>query len=839
LSPSYDALRARYREAMGRDRALASRIVRAYGAKARRAGDAARLAEALLLGAEVASEGGRLAAASSRYARALAGFRRLGDRRGEFRVAVSAVQTFARRGDRRQTLRLARLLRRHRGSREERAYAALACGSALSTLGDERAAEASFRAACALAGRPALRAAAEVHLGVCLARRGRAREAVRRFDAALAAYEESGQGLLAAVARHNRGWAAGIAGDLVTAFEDLRAASSAFAAGGDRRRAALARLDEGELLLRLGDSGGAAGAGADAARDLSRLGAHPEAARALLVVARARGGGAAARKALALFRRGGDRAGAAAASVLLHEGVGSAERALFRAGHLLDALDALLRHARSLPPATGARLMEGRIRAYPAALRRWVEPDLHALRAEAGDGIPMLRRAVRAAESIRARIPRVALRAGLLARHLQCYEALARALLARGGARDRREAFLVLDAARARTLRDEMEREAPAIGEAAAVRACRLRLEELWRAAEQAQRQSSDLRSGAPALRREIVAAERDLVSALRRAGGGVARLPAELPRGTCLALATLDGDVHGLLSCDGEVSVWNCGPLARLREEVDAFAFQVARRLHGPGDVAAAGAALDAIDRRLAAGAPPLPPGPLKIVLPPELGSIPFEALSFCAGRPLAHAPSLAERPVARRRGGALLVGIDDGRLPEVRREIAAIARRLPGAQRLEGAAATRDAVLGSIGRTGLVHLAGHAQAREDVPPLSALRASDGWIAAADLAAAPLEGGLFVLSACRTGDPSLRWQGEALGGFPRALLAAGAGAIVASRWEVRDEVARAWMREFYRALARSGPMEALAGARAAVRRAYPHPAEWAAFLLITGRVFR
>jgi CHAT domain-containing protein len=89
------------------------------------------------------------------------------------------------------------------------------------------------------------------------------------------------------------------------------------------------------------------------------------------------------------------------------------------------------------------------------------------------------------------------------------------------------------------------------------------------------------------------------------------------------------------------------------------------------------------------------------------------------------------------------------------------------------------------------------------------------------------------VLSACRTGDPSLRWHGESLGGFPRALLAAGAEAIVASRWEIPDETALAWMRAFYRHLEESGPDGALAHAALAMRDTHPHPADWAGFLLV------
>jgi CHAT domain-containing protein len=153
-----------------------------------------------------------------------------------------------------------------------------------------------------------------------------------------------------------------------------------------------------------------------------------------------------------------------------------------------------------------------------------------------------------------------------------------------------------------------------------------------------------------------------------------------------------------------------------------------------------------------------------------------------------------------------------------------------------LRGEDATREAVLSALNSAGLVHLAGHARARPDLPPLSALPLAKGWLTASDLADVDLEGALVVLSACRTGDSSLRWRNEAWGGFPRALLATGARALIASRWEVRDETAYAWMRTLYPLLCgKMNPEWALtqAARRLRQRKETRHPADWAAFLLI------
>ncbi|MCK6462117.1 MAG: CHAT domain-containing protein, partial [Planctomycetes bacterium] len=122
----------------------------------------------------------------------------------------------------------------------------------------------------------------------------------------------------------------------------------------------------------------------------------------------------------------------------------------------------------------------------------------------------------------------------------------------------------------------------------------------------------------------------------------------------------------------------------------------------------------------------------------------------------------------------------------------------------------------------------------REDLPLMSAVRVADGWLTASDFAHRRSDA-LFVLSACRTGDPSLLYRGEALGGFPRSLLAAGCSGVIASRWEVRDAVAVSWMGYFYGELRRSAPDAAAAVAARRVRERFPHPADWAAFLYLRG----
>ncbi|MEV4838253.1 CHAT domain-containing protein [Nonomuraea sp. NPDC049486] len=114
------------------------------------------------------------------------------------------------------------------------------------------------------------------------------------------------------------------------------------------------------------------------------------------------------------------------------------------------------------------------------------------------------------------------------------------------------------------------------------------------------------------------------------------------------------------------------------------------------------------------------------------------------------------------------------------------------------------------------------------DLPP----EAGNGVLTAADLALTDLNGTrLVVLSAC---DSALgeAWVGEGVFGLRRAVSIAGARSLVMSLWRVPDRQTRDLMTDLYRRLwAGDGLAEALTGARQAMRRKYPHPAYWAAFV--------
>jgi CHAT domain-containing protein len=91
----------------------------------------------------------------------------------------------------------------------------------------------------------------------------------------------------------------------------------------------------------------------------------------------------------------------------------------------------------------------------------------------------------------------------------------------------------------------------------------------------------------------------------------------------------------------------------------------------------------------------------------------------------------------------------------------------------------------------------------------------------------------LVVLSACETGLGELR-TGEGVFGRQRAFILAGARTLVMSLWSVPDEATRELMEDFYgRLLAGEPRADALHAAQQALRRKYPEPFFWGAFVCL------
>jgi tetratricopeptide (TPR) repeat protein len=210
---------------------------------------------------------------------------------------------------------------------------------------------------------------------------------------------------------------------------------------------------------------------------------------------------------------------------------------------------------------------------------------------------------------------------------------------------------------------------------------------------------------------------------------------------------------------------------------------------------------------------------------------------------------------------------------LPGTRKEAETIHRLLPQAQLLLGPAATKQALL-TLGTPGILHIATHGFFREDAatPTLAVSRVSalgearplqhspdpllrsglvlagasaqqapsgpllreETLITALELAGLDLWGTqLVVLSACDTGRGDIK-LGQGVYGLRRALVIAGAEALVTSLWKVNDESTRQFMEAYYsKLLEGAGRTSALRQAMKEFRRKQPHPYYWAPFIAL------
>lgn len=268
------------------------------------------------------------------------------------------------------------------------------------------------------------------------------------------------------------------------------------------------------------------------------------------------------------------------------------------------------------------------------------------------------------------------------------------------------------------------------------------------------------------------------------------------------------------------------------------------------------------------------LPPTVDKLIIVPDgrLHQLPFAALQSADGVPLAVTHTLSSVPSAtfwlelRRAppppetGRPVLAFVDPEssgsleahlrtsfdapslqlrRRPSARAEGRTAVDRLGGESRLRaGPDATEDALKRDI-KDGyrLLHLAAHVVIDHVSPERSAVvlgaEGEDGLLRAHEIAELDLGGTVVVLAPSRNASGVL--PGEAgLLSLSRAFWAAGAGAVVGSRWPIRDDDARQIFEVFYDALSGGEPVGAALQQtqRRAIRNGLP-PAVWASLVIL------
>ncbi|NER99300.1 MAG: CHAT domain-containing protein, partial [Symploca sp. SIO1B1] len=170
---------------------------------------------------------------------------------------------------------------------------------------------------------------------------------------------------------------------------------------------------------------------------------------------------------------------------------------------------------------------------------------------------------------------------------------------------------------------------------------------------------------------------------------------------------------------------------------------------------------------------------------------------------------------------------------------EVTAIAN-LFNTQPLIGKDATESAVWSKANQSGILHLATHGVYNNPFNPLfNSIQLvgdpqHDGSLQVHEIYELDLSTAtnLVVLSASQTKIGELS-RGDEVVGLNRAFLYAGTPSVIASLWNVDDASTGLLMKRFYTYLLSGiGKAEALRQAQIDVRKEYPHPYYWAAFVL-------
>jgi CHAT domain-containing protein len=179
---------------------------------------------------------------------------------------------------------------------------------------------------------------------------------------------------------------------------------------------------------------------------------------------------------------------------------------------------------------------------------------------------------------------------------------------------------------------------------------------------------------------------------------------------------------------------------------------------------------------------------------------------------------------------------------LPAAEAEASDIAGLYQHPRVLVGARATKAAFLDGTRDSEVVHFAGHADSGAGSKPASLLFAPDdgqgdsGALRLSDLGGARLpRTRVVVLAACGTAAGAIS-RSEGLLSLGRPFLAAGVPSVVASLWDVDDEITRRFFVAFHRSLlAGQDPLLALRQTQLDLLRghggALAHPAAWAGFV--------
>lgn len=201
------------------------------------------------------------------------------------------------------------------------------------------------------------------------------------------------------------------------------------------------------------------------------------------------------------------------------------------------------------------------------------------------------------------------------------------------------------------------------------------------------------------------------------------------------------------------------------------------------------------------------IPSGPLHYLplaaLIPDLNTPPP---LLASGRRVVYAPSATVlfnycrmQPPSPHQG-ILAVAPDDKTLQFIQGAAQTIAT-VPGSDTLVGAEATQSALIAHAGNHRILCFLGHAVFHRRYPMLSHIKLSDGRLQASEiLRTLRIQADLVVLAACESGRGQIL-RGDEILGISRAMLYAGAPALIVTLWPVHEVPTRLLVEHFFHIL--------------------------------------
>jgi CHAT domain-containing protein len=294
------------------------------------------------------------------------------------------------------------------------------------------------------------------------------------------------------------------------------------------------------------------------------------------------------------------------------------------------------------------------------------------------------------------------------------------------------------------------------------------------------------------------------------RATVNTAELLDHLGTAQLLEIVDIDGTLHVLICAAGKVRQVTAGPAADAAQAA-AFARFALRRLsrsRPEDDLDSALAILKATapklqDALLGPSVRHLQDGPVVIVPPGKLHTIPWALIPALADRAVTVAPSAGAWLRAHTSAPPPRHNVTLARGPGLTSngaEVPAVARLYDDVTVLADAEATAENVLGALDGAWLAHIAAHGIFRSDSPMFSSLRMTDGPLTVYDFERMRRAPYRMILSSCESGVLAPAGADELLG-LVSSLLPLGTAGMVAAVAPLNDHAVVPVMVDLHRHL--------------------------------------